>query len=428
MSTRNPVESEPRKPGRWLPALLAGNLLLLGCVAGLLLRPEKPAEAAGEGNAGGRRFQGPASPNLSRTLPRAGQANAPSFRWAQLESEDYRDYIDRLRQIGCPEQTIRDLVIADLDSLMAPFAAELTGASRVLNYWDPNEKELVNRADELAKREKKRQLDLQKLQVIQELLGVDLASERARLLGEEDFHGRRLAFLPPEKRASVRVILETANGEEIALREKSFLRGEELTPEDQARLGEIRRAKEQALDSTLSLEERRAYDLWFSEAAYRVRDSFFGMDPTEREFTAAYEARKQFEDKWGGKDPASLPPNEKLEYQGDSQTMQSQIMLGLGPERFKEYQRAQDPDYRGLREAAAQFRLNPAVAAELWGYKAILADNRRSVRAMGQLAEADRAALLHQLSEETQQAMVERMGPEAFQYYVRSGAGKWIWE
>src|SRR6185436_17865409 len=30
------------------------------------------------------------------------------FRWAQLESEDYREYITRLRAIGCPEQTIRD--------------------------------------------------------------------------------------------------------------------------------------------------------------------------------------------------------------------------------------------------------------------------------------------------------------------------------
>src|ERR1051325_7868593 len=39
------------------------------------------------------------------------------FRWTQLESEDYRAYIARLRSIGCPEQTIRDIVIADVDKL-----------------------------------------------------------------------------------------------------------------------------------------------------------------------------------------------------------------------------------------------------------------------------------------------------------------------
>src|SRR5688572_27249118 len=41
------------------------------------------------------------------------------FNWAQLESEDYRMYITRLRSIGCPEQTIRDIVIADLEKMMA---------------------------------------------------------------------------------------------------------------------------------------------------------------------------------------------------------------------------------------------------------------------------------------------------------------------
>src|SRR5689334_5146891 len=45
------------------------------------------------------------------------------FRWAQLESEDYRAYVARLRSIGCPEQTIRDIIIADLDKVLAPKVA-----------------------------------------------------------------------------------------------------------------------------------------------------------------------------------------------------------------------------------------------------------------------------------------------------------------
>src|SRR5579871_1431151 len=42
------------------------------------------------------------------------------FHWAHLESEDYRDYIARLRAIGCPEETIRDIIIADVEKLIAP--------------------------------------------------------------------------------------------------------------------------------------------------------------------------------------------------------------------------------------------------------------------------------------------------------------------
>lgn len=40
---------------------------------------------------------------------------APAFRWSQLESSDYRKYIANLRGIGCPEQTIRDIITADVD-------------------------------------------------------------------------------------------------------------------------------------------------------------------------------------------------------------------------------------------------------------------------------------------------------------------------
>ena len=39
-----------------------------------------------------------------------------SFHWSRLESADYHTYISNLRGIGCPEQTIRDIIAADVDS------------------------------------------------------------------------------------------------------------------------------------------------------------------------------------------------------------------------------------------------------------------------------------------------------------------------
>lgn len=46
--------------------------------------------------------------------------NEGPFRWSQLESTDYRTYLANLRRVGCPEQTIRDILTADVDSLYAP--------------------------------------------------------------------------------------------------------------------------------------------------------------------------------------------------------------------------------------------------------------------------------------------------------------------
>ncbi len=48
--------------------------------------------------------------------PQADQQPAP-FRWSQLEAPDYPTYIANLRAAGCPEQTIREIVAADVDDL-----------------------------------------------------------------------------------------------------------------------------------------------------------------------------------------------------------------------------------------------------------------------------------------------------------------------
>src|SRR5687767_3763335 len=40
-----------------------------------------------------------------------------SVDWCMVESEDYVSYIANLRAIGCTEETIRDLIIADVNKL-----------------------------------------------------------------------------------------------------------------------------------------------------------------------------------------------------------------------------------------------------------------------------------------------------------------------
>src|SRR6516225_1861322 len=39
------------------------------------------------------------------------------FSWREVESADYPTYIANLRDIGCPEQTIRDIIIADVNAM-----------------------------------------------------------------------------------------------------------------------------------------------------------------------------------------------------------------------------------------------------------------------------------------------------------------------
>src|SRR5690349_13940800 len=41
------------------------------------------------------------------------------FDWRQMESEDYQQYLANLRAIGCPEKTVRDIILADVNDLFA---------------------------------------------------------------------------------------------------------------------------------------------------------------------------------------------------------------------------------------------------------------------------------------------------------------------
>jgi hypothetical protein len=107
------------------------NCALLGCLAFLLLngrRVRHQAEAPAE------------TENLSPLVegaipaPRAPPSvEVKPFHWSQIESADYRAYIASLRAIGCPEQTIRDIITADVDSQYAtrrePLEAKLAAST-----------------------------------------------------------------------------------------------------------------------------------------------------------------------------------------------------------------------------------------------------------------------------------------------------------
>lgn len=94
------------------------NIVLLVAVGWLALRDHRPVT--------------PAQTTSQSPNAKAGQASVPPkevkddnvgnpapFRWAQLESTNYLQYIANLRAIGCPEQTIHDLITAELRNYYA---------------------------------------------------------------------------------------------------------------------------------------------------------------------------------------------------------------------------------------------------------------------------------------------------------------------
>lgn len=72
--------------------------------------------------------------NTTPLIPMTGVQNvaeprpvpmASPFQWRQLYSSDYHIYVKNLRATGCPEPTVRAIVIADVDSVYQLFANQM---------------------------------------------------------------------------------------------------------------------------------------------------------------------------------------------------------------------------------------------------------------------------------------------------------------
>ena len=337
------------------------------------------------------------------------------FRWAQLESEDYRDYIVRLRAVGCPEQTIRDIVIADVDKMLAPKMLAASPQPRELRYWQPLEQEMWEDAEQKEAFRQQRAVDFEKREVIRELLGVDLVGERLRVQGQDDYYGQRLSFLPEEKRARVRLALDQFSDRERAVLEQQIDEGNGLTSSED--LSRLRQQKDAALAELLTPAEREQYDLWFSPAAAAVRDEVYGMNATQEEFSKLYQIRKSFAQTYGD----SFGPNDPA-----WNDYQSQARQALGDQRYAEFARAQDADYRELVRVTTRFKLAPEIAAQLYSYKQPVEEECARVEADPSLSPQQKAAGFQAIAEETQRAFKESLGDKAFRQLMRRSTNPWL--
>jgi hypothetical protein len=401
------------KFGKVLGTLLALNLALVSYLVWVITR--------GSSGPDGR----PASlraPSGSNAIPVTNFVPVlvtNQFRWSQLESEDYQTYINNLRAIGCPEQTIRDIIIADLDLLWAPRIWSIYPRHRNLHYWESEEKELNNNYDQREFQRQEKSVDREKREVIRELIGADLVHERLKLQGEEDKLERRLQFLDPEKRMDLRDAIEPSQDQEWKITEKTWEEGAALTDADRAALKDIRVQREAELNRLLTPEERRQYDLWMSPAAQTVRHDLYGMNATEQEFLQVYNLQKDFEAQWHPNEINFEDPSQAAAWERANAELESKVQETLGPERYAEYQRGQDEDFHLLNAAVSRYELDRDKAAAVYEYKRVLAQEQERVVMSPDLTLEQREAALKAMEAETQVAVKEVLGQHAYNYYRR---------
>lgn len=357
-----------------------------------------------------------------RRVQLAGAPGATNdFRWGSVESDDYREYIKNLREIGCPEETIRDIIIADVNKLFAGRIAALYPSAREFKWWQTEDRS--NRGEQRERDRKRRELQDEKRALIKELLGVDLDTEMAKWDGRPDDDAWRLGFLSPEKQQAVEALQSKFREmERAAFNELRENRG---SPEARAKMMALRAQREAELAQVLGPQDFQEYQLRNSWTAREMRENLGTFSPSEDEFKRIFELRKNYDDQFGftrgGGDEAAREQRRLAQAQLDEQ-----LRATLGEERFREYQLSQDDRYREIYEFTSNHNLPRQTAQTVYDIRQAVEEQRRQVLSNENLSQEERAATLAQMAELTGQTLAQTLPKEAYDQYVKSDDARWL--
>ncbi len=345
--------------------------------------------------------------------------------WQALESTNYVAYMQNLRGFGCPDETILDIILTDIGRLYARRRAQLRAQAPPPKFWETGDPAGHGAALPPEVRRQLRELDQDQEVLVRELLGVNFRAELAKYWSEDEPATLNLGFLPSAKQQSV----QSLHDKYAALEEGIYGRANGLfLDEDQAELQRLQKQREADLAQVLGPQELEEYQLRNSETAQNLRVQLAGFQPSEEEFRKIFQLQKTFDDNFGQAfdvtDETALALRGRAQSEA-SEAMGEEIRKVLGPQRFAEYARAQDDDYRGLVQVAERFNLPRDVAGSVYDMKTAAERQKASVEANATLSEEQRGRMLAAIARTTEQNVAATLGDKVYKSYQKS-AGQWL--
>jgi hypothetical protein len=337
------------------------------------------------------------------------------FTWSQLESTDYRQYIANLRAVGCPEPTLRDIIITDVMRLYAARRGQFFQNGRPFKYWETDDKRKLKQTQIEERDAQLALIDKELPAILRELLGINYERELDKYFVDAGEDDRRLAFLSGEKRARVLALRDQREG----LREKVLwqVADGKPAPDQIAQLRQIDQENEAALSALLSPDEKYEFDLTSSPTADRMRRELIGFNPSEAEFRQIFTRERALDAAY-----ADLDTNDEAvaaAKAAEEKQMRADIEAALGPDRAAQFEQAGNPEYQNLTILAQRFDLPDGVAQAMLDMRQSVEDARRQLLANPALSDPQREAALQAVQAETERAARETLGDKAYAEYAR---------
>jgi LysM repeat protein len=340
------------------------------------------------------------TPSGSNTVRTQVVVRKQFFSWQELESNDYQQYVKNLRDIGCPEPTIRDIIIADVNQLYVNrFMTEVTDPDQ--EWWrsTPSTNLL---ADSAAK---KLALNQERKSLLETLLGTNWDIASIPLETVVPLNGKVLGDLPLDtKQAVERIVSRQAQQWEAYVSMQTSM-GNPVDDAEYARLEQKTRVE---LSHLLTPDQLEEYMLRHSGTASGLRSQLRSVDLTPDEFRRLF----RIADPLGQE--LNMPETEGTDHEklvtDVEQQMQAAMKSVLGPERYQKYRVDTDPVYQAAWDEAVAAGAPPGMVDSLYQLKTVAADQRNKILADASLSDDQKAAQLKALDQQVQSADNQLLG------------------
>ena len=331
------------------------------------------------------------------------------FSWQEVESNDYPTYIKNLREINCPEQTIRDIIIAEVNALFA--------RRRAVEIFTPEQQWWRAEPDAAvaqAAAAKDHELEADRRELLNTLLGPnweggDLVSLPRPSRLPIPLDGPVLGSLPTDVKQSVEQISLHA-----ADRLEEYLAAQRRAgkPPDAAELARFHQQTRRELAAVLTPAQLEEFLLRYSDNARALRTDFAQLkffNATPDEFRSVFRTLDPLNDQLAQLDdstPQGAQQRDALVAQGEAA-----LKLALGEKRYAEYRMLHDERYREA-YVEAQKAGAPETAGALYEIKIAAAEELARIKAKAGLTDEQRAIELKQAELEHLKANAQALGQD----------------
>jgi len=369
---------------------------------------------------------GPRPPGVTRPAPVPKHAPAPAaapagprpFHWAQIESEDYRQYMANLRALECPERLIRDLIVADLDELYET-RRQSVKVER-LPSWAGFDRQ---RVAVMTFRQQLHALKEEQRAMTTELLGYPWDREAMETYCREEVAAVLLGYLTPEQAMQVLSLPEAYMRYAQWIQES--VQGI-LLPEDRVKLEAVAVELESRLAAILNPAQLEELLLRLHIFPALFEDNHFeAAEFTGAEVREFARLSRQFTD----------PIREgllRVRELGEEERERREFILeaaladALGPEKAADLKRARDERFRDTLALTRERRLTRQTAVKTYEILSAAEQEANRFRADTQIAPADRRARLAELQVATAATLTQVLGQAHVQQYLGGNAGRWL--